>query len=32
MTASRWMHIGKILKMNALNYPEKPGWQDKFKE
>jgi acyl-CoA synthetase (AMP-forming)/AMP-acid ligase II len=32
MTASRWMHMGTVLKMNALNYPEKLGWQDKFKE
>jgi long-subunit acyl-CoA synthetase (AMP-forming) len=26
------MHMGTVLKMNALNYPEKLGWQDKFKE
>ena len=26
------MHMGTVLKMNALNYPDKPGWQDKFKE
>jgi len=32
MTTSKWMHMGTVLKMNALNYPEKPGWQDKFKE
>ena len=32
MTASRWMHMGTILKMNARNYPEKLGWQDTFKE
>jgi len=29
---SKWMHIGTVLKMHAINYPEKLGWQDKFKE
>jgi len=23
------MHVGTVLKMNALNYPDKLGWQDK---
>ncbi|MBW1666635.1 MAG: AMP-binding protein [Deltaproteobacteria bacterium] len=32
MTTSKWMHAGTVLKMNAINYPEKLGWQDKFKE
>ncbi len=32
MTTSKWMHAGTILKMNACNYPEKLGWQDKNRE
>ena len=32
MTKSKWMTIGTVLKMNALNYPDKLGWQDKSKE
>jgi fatty-acyl-CoA synthase len=32
MTTSKWMHAGTIVKMNALNYPDKLGWQDKFRE
>ncbi|MFZ7113142.1 MAG: class I adenylate-forming enzyme family protein [Desulfatiglandales bacterium] len=32
MTISKWMHAGIVLKMNALNYPNKLGWQDKTKE
>ena len=32
MTTSKWMHAGTILKMNAVNYPDKLGWQDKQKE
>ena len=32
MLKSRWMHVGTVLKMNAINYPEKLGWQDKFRE
>jgi fatty-acyl-CoA synthase len=32
MTTSKWMHAGTILKMNAINYPDKLGWQDKFNE
>lgn len=31
MTVSRWMHAGTILKMNAINYPDKLGCQDKNK-
>ena len=26
------MHMGTALKMNAMNYPDKLGWQDKAKE
>ncbi|MCL5266415.1 MAG: AMP-binding protein [Chloroflexi bacterium] len=29
MTVSRWMHMGTALKMNAIHYPDKLGWQDK---
>jgi len=29
---SRWPHVGTVLKLNALNYPDKLGWQDKTKE
>ncbi len=32
MTTSKWMHAGTILKMNAINYPDKLGWQDKNNE
>jgi acyl-CoA synthetase (AMP-forming)/AMP-acid ligase II len=32
MTISKWMPIGTVLKMNALNYPDKLGWQDKSKD
>ncbi len=32
MSRSKWMHVGDILKMNAYNYPDKLGWQDKTKE
>ena len=32
MTTSKWMHAGTIVKMNAINFPDKLGWQDKFKE
>ena len=31
MTKSRWMTMGTILKMNAINFPDKLGWQDKSK-
>lgn len=29
MTTSKWMHAGTVLKMNALHYPDRLGWQDK---
>jgi len=29
---SKWPHVGTVLKMNALNHPDKLGWQDKVKE
>jgi fatty-acyl-CoA synthase len=32
MTTSKWMHAGTVVKMNAINYPDKLGWQDKSKE
>ncbi|MGD2127580.1 MAG: AMP-binding protein [Desulfobacteraceae bacterium] len=32
MTTSKWMHAGTALRMNAINYPDKLGWQDKFNE
>ncbi len=32
MTRSKWMHMGTVLKMNAINYPDKLGWQDKTRE
>jgi len=31
MIKSKWMHAGTILKMNAYNYPDKLGWQDKYR-
>jgi acyl-CoA synthetase (AMP-forming)/AMP-acid ligase II len=31
MTVSKWMHVGTVLKMNAFNYPDKLGCQDKYK-
>lgn len=31
MTVSKWMNAGIVLKMNALNFPDKLGCQDKFK-
>ncbi|HHU76223.1 MAG TPA: AMP-binding protein [Firmicutes bacterium] len=31
MIASKWMHVGTVLKMNAQNYPDKLGCQDKHK-
>jgi acyl-CoA synthetase (AMP-forming)/AMP-acid ligase II len=27
-----WMPVGTVLKVNAINYPDKLGWQDKSKE
>jgi len=32
MTTSKWMHAGTMVKMNAINYPDKLGWQDKNRE
>jgi acyl-CoA synthetase (AMP-forming)/AMP-acid ligase II len=32
MTTSKWPHVGTVLKMNAINYPDKLGWQDKNNE
>ncbi len=32
MIQSRWIHMGTVLKMHALHYPEKLGWQDKNRE
>jgi acyl-CoA synthetase (AMP-forming)/AMP-acid ligase II len=32
MTISKWTHAGTIVKMNAINYPDKLGWQDKNNE
>ena len=32
MTVSKWMHMGTVLKMNAINYPERLGWQDLHQE
>lgn len=29
MTTSKWMHAGTVLKMNAQNFPQKLGCQDK---
>lgn len=29
MTVSKWTHMGTVLKMNALNYPDRLGCQDK---
>ena len=32
MTTSKWMHAGTLVKMNAINYADRLGWQDKNKE
>jgi acyl-CoA synthetase (AMP-forming)/AMP-acid ligase II len=32
MKRNNWMHVGEVLKLNAVNHPNKPGWQDKGKE
>ena len=32
MTTSKWTHASAIVKMNAINYPDKLGWQDKNNE
>ena len=28
MSSSWWPHVGTVLKMNALNFPERLGWED----
>ena len=30
MLKTRWIHMGTALKMNAINFPDKLGWQDKI--
>jgi fatty-acyl-CoA synthase len=32
MTKSNWMPMGVVLKMHALNFPDKLGWQDNSRE
>jgi len=32
MSKSKWITVGDVLKMNALNHPGKLGWQDRTKE
>ncbi|HEN21096.1 MAG TPA: long-chain fatty acid--CoA ligase [Desulfobacteraceae bacterium] len=32
MTISKWMTAGTMVKMNAINYPDKLGWQDLKRE
>jgi acyl-coenzyme A synthetase/AMP-(fatty) acid ligase len=32
MNRSKWLHVGTVLKMNAINYPDKLGWQDTNRE
>ncbi len=32
MSINSWGHVGIVLKMNALNYPDKLGWQDSARE
>ncbi len=32
MTGGNWVHVGTVLKMNAINYPMKLGWQDTKRE
>lgn len=29
MSRSKWIHVGDIVRMNAANYPDKLGWEDK---
>ena len=29
---NNWSHVGTLVKMNAINYPDKLGWQDTTKE
>ncbi|MCL6638556.1 MAG: AMP-binding protein [Firmicutes bacterium] len=32
MTVSKWMPVGTVLKMNAVNYPDRLGCQDRRKD
>ncbi|MDR3566615.1 MAG: AMP-binding protein [Syntrophobacteraceae bacterium] len=32
MNRSKWLHVGEVLGVNAANYPDKLGWQDRKKE
>jgi non-ribosomal peptide synthetase component E (peptide arylation enzyme) len=32
MGRTKWPPVGTVLKMNAYNYPDKLGWQDKVGE
>lgn len=32
MSRSKWIHVGTVLRMNAVNYPKKLGWQDVTRE
>ncbi len=32
MDRSKWTNVGAVLTMNALNYPDKTGWQDGTRE
>lgn len=32
MNRSKWLHVGEVLEVNSLNYPDKLGWQDGKKE
>lgn len=32
MGKNQWMHVGILLKMNAIHFPDKLGWQDKVRE
>lgn len=32
MSKSKWLHVGTALKMNAVNSPDKLGWQDSNQE
>ncbi len=32
MLQSKWTQVGTVLKMNAINVPDKLGWQDKNQE
>jgi acyl-CoA synthetase (AMP-forming)/AMP-acid ligase II len=32
MKRSNWIHVGTVLRMNAINYPKRLGWQDTVRE